>query len=86
MELRVRKLSELNTLVEFFATFPLQTKKRQDFKFFREIISMMNAKEHLTADGLRRIAQKAAGMNRQNRRWYLESPETIRLTGEDRKI
>jgi LAGLIDADG endonuclease len=37
--------------------------KRATFERFREIVDMMERKEHLTADGLVRIAEKAYAMN-----------------------
>jgi hypothetical protein len=66
-EVRVRRLSELNKIVDFFKRFPLMTKKRQDFKIFKEIIEMMNNKEHLNREGIVKIEQKAFMMNRQTK-------------------
>ncbi len=85
-ELRVRGSKELNRIVEFFDAYPLQTKKRQDFELFKEIIFLMNDKKHLTHEGLHEIAEKASLMNRQVRSKYLESPETIRRTSLRMKI
>ncbi len=76
-ELRVRKLEELNEIVRLFEKYPLMTKKRMDFALFKEIIILMNNKEHLCQEGLRRIAVIAAQMNRQTRSLNLESSETI---------
>jgi hypothetical protein len=53
---------------------------RKDFKIFSEVIEMMKNKEHLTSEGLEKIAHLISGMNRKPRSKYLESSETIRLT------
>ena len=67
-ELRVRSLKELNVLVDFFERSPLMTKKKNDFELFKEIIILMNNKEHLTFEGINIIVKKANLMNRQNRK------------------
>ena len=85
-ELRVRGLKNLNKIVAFFEKHRLVTKKRFDFQKFREIISLMNRREHLTQDGLDRIAKIIAIMNRHTTPKYLESSETICQTSEKMKI
>ncbi len=77
-ELRVRGLEELNKIVKFFKQNKLQTTKRRSFELFVEIILLMNKKQHLTKQGLERIAKLASKMNRQVKRKFLESSETIR--------
>jgi hypothetical protein len=67
-ELRVRNLKELNILIKFFNRNRLMTKKKNDFELFKEIIFLMNNKEHLTLEGIEKIAVKANLMNRQNRK------------------
>ena len=79
-EFRVRGLENLNRIVEFFRKTPLQTKKQKDFEKFAAIIEMMNKHEHLTREGLDRIARLTATMNEQRRPVFLESSETIRQT------
>jgi hypothetical protein len=79
-ELRVRGVENLNKVVKFFQENQLQTRKRKNFELFAEIISLMNEKKHLTSEGLEEIARIASQMNRQVKRRYLESPETIRQT------
>ena len=66
-EVRVRNLRELNVLIGYFKKHPLNTKKKNDFKIFKEIIEMMNRKEHLTKEGLLEIAKKTSLMNRQSK-------------------
>lgn len=77
---RVRGLGNLNRIVSFFEEHPLQTSKRKNFEIFAEVIRLMNDKEHLTKEGLDKIAKLVSGMNRKPRLKYLESSETIRRT------
>jgi len=77
---RVRGLENLNNIVKFFEENPLRTTKKKNFDIFREVIQMMNNKEHLTKEGLDKIAELISGMNRKPNLKYLESSETIRST------
>jgi LAGLIDADG endonuclease len=77
-ELRIRKLDDLKRVVAFFQEHPLQTKKRNDFQNFSEILQLMESKEHLTQEGLTKIARLCWKMNRKVKPRYLESSETIR--------
>jgi predicted transcriptional regulator len=76
-EFRARGLNNLNKLIEFFKKHPLQTSKKKSFEIFSEIIVLMNQKQHLTREGLEKIADLASKMNRKVIR-HLESSETIR--------
>ena len=78
-EFRVRGLENLNKLVQFFKENPLQTSKQESFELFSKIIDLMNNKEHLSKEGLQKIANLASQMNRKVKR-HLESSETIRQT------
>jgi hypothetical protein len=78
MELRIRKLDDLRKVVDFFNEHPLQTTKRNDFEIFAEILSLIEAKQHLTHNGMTKIAKLCWRMNRQVKPRYLESSETIR--------
>ena len=77
---RVRGLENLNKIVKFFEENPLRTTKKKNFEIFREVIQMMNNKEHLTKEGLDKIAELVSGMNRKPNLKYLESSETTRQT------
>lgn len=79
-EFRVRGMENLNKLVEFFKLNLLQTSKQKSLEIFSTILEMMNNGEHLTMEGLNKIAKLAAKMNRQTKSQYLESSETIRQT------
>ena len=75
----VKRRSDLvTTIVPFFEEHPLITAKRADFAQFAAVLRMMEAGEHLSADGLRRIAQITERMNRRQRSRFLESSEAIR--------
>ena len=74
-EFRVRGLENLTNIVMFFSENPLQTSKQKNFELFLEIIQMMNNGEHLTKQGLEKIADLASKINRQVKR-NLESSET----------
>jgi hypothetical protein len=41
-ELRIRRLCDLNRVVEFFSINQLQSKKRNDFEIFRDILNAMS--------------------------------------------
>ena len=77
MEFRVRGLKNLNNIVRFFKQNSLKTSKKKSFELFSETIELMNKEQHLTKEGLNKIAKLASQMNRQVKR-HLESSETIR--------
>ena len=79
-EFRVRGLENLNKIVEFFKKNELRTSKKKDFEIFSEVIGLMNNEEHLTREGLDKIAKLISGMNRQPKIKYLKSSEAIRQT------
>ena len=63
-EFRIRKLSCLLKVVEFFEKHPLKTKKNADFKKFARIVRWMAEGKHLEREGLIRIIELALTMNR----------------------
>ena len=63
-ELRIRKLSCLLRVVEFFEKHPLKTKKNVDFKKFARIVRWMAEGKHLEREGLIQIIELALTMNR----------------------
>ena len=68
----------VDVVVPFFEEHPLRTAKRADFERFAIVCRMMDAGEHRTRDGLRRIASSTEEMNRRQRSRFLESSEAIR--------
>nr|ATI20305.1 LAGLIDADG endonuclease [Juglanconis sp.] len=61
---RVRSLDELNNIIiPHFSKYPLKTQKQADFQLFTKIVDLLNNKEHLTMEGLSKIASIKASMN-----------------------
>ena len=76
--LRVRKFQELVELVKFFDKYPLITKKIGDYLLFKQIVSIMQLKEHLTLEGLQKIINIRATLNYGlSKELQLMFPETI---------
>ena len=62
---RVRSLEHLlQRIVPFFQKHSLKTKKHIDFMKFRHVLLLMEKGEHLKPDGIEKIRNIAAGMNR----------------------
>jgi hypothetical protein len=75
----VRSVSELREIIiPFFKENELQTAKAEVFRKFIIIIGMMTKREHLTKEGVIKIANIAKTLNRQKIPKFLESSETIR--------
>jgi hypothetical protein len=78
-EFKVRGLENLNKIIKFFRENKLMTSKKNDFEKFSKIIHLMNNKEHLTREGLDKIARLISEMNRKPNPRYLESSDTNTL-------
>lgn len=62
---RVRSLNELNSIIiPHFTNYPLITQKQADFQLFTQIVDLLNNGEHLTMEGLIKIASIKASMNK----------------------
>ena len=65
MAFRVRKLQHLSEIIiPFFMKHKLKTGKRIDFEKFRDVVLMMEKKEHLTVAGRDAIRKIANEMNK----------------------
>lgn len=53
-----------NVIIPHFDKYPLLTIKRVNFILFKEILTKMNNKEHLTEEGLQRIMSIRVAMNK----------------------
>ena len=73
-----RRADLVTRVVPFFEVRPLRTAKQLDFEKFANVLRLMQAGEHLTESGLRRIARITEQMNRRQRSRFLESSEAIR--------
>lgn len=60
----VTSLQDLtNVIIPHFDKYSLITQKKGDFILFKEIIDLMNRKEHLTLEGIQKILAIKASMN-----------------------
>jgi hypothetical protein len=50
-------------IIPFFRRYPLKTSKRHDFETFARCLEVIQARRHLTRDGLAEIAELAETMN-----------------------
>ena len=65
MAYRVRSMKHLlEHIVPFFVKHPLKTRKNVDFLKFRDVLLLMEAGNHLTAEGIERIRSISQQMNR----------------------
>jgi hypothetical protein len=61
----VRSLADItNKIIPHFDKYPLITQKRADFLLLKSVVELINRKEHLTEDGLRKIIGIKASINR----------------------
>jgi len=51
-----------NSIIPHFDKYPLLTKKQEDYEFFKQVVQMMNNKEHLTEEGFKKILSIKASM------------------------
>lgn len=58
------KKSLMDVLIPHLDKYPLQTKKRADYELFKQIVFLMDQKQHLNNEGLQRIINIKAAMNR----------------------
>jgi len=84
---RVRKLNELIEIIKFFDKYPLISRKRGDYLLFKEIVSIMQLKEHLTLQGIQKIINIRATLNfGLSKELQLMFPETIPVPRPLREI
>ena len=53
----------MKVIIDHFSKYPLITQKCYDFKLFEKAVHLVELKEHLTYDGLRKIVAIKASMN-----------------------
>ncbi len=66
-----RRSDLLEVVIPFFKQHPLRTSKAADFEKFVRCLELINAKAHLTRNGLIEIAMITETMNRQKSRTEL---------------
>ncbi|PQE31508.1 LAGLIDADG endonuclease (mitochondrion) protein [Rutstroemia sp. NJR-2017a WRK4] len=65
-------------LIKFFEKYPLISLKREDYLLFKQIVSIMQLKEHITLEGLQKIVNLRATLNfGLSKELQLMFPETI---------
>jgi hypothetical protein len=61
---RVFSLADLKVIISHFDKYPLISQKRADFELFKEIVELMNGRDHTKPEGLQRIVNLRASMNK----------------------
>ena len=56
-------LEDLQIIVNHFDKYPLNTEKWSDFQLFKQAMSIVKSKEHLTLEGLKKIISIKAALN-----------------------
>lgn len=64
----VSSLKDAIKIKELFNKYPLNTKKRQTFNIWCKALDLIQAKRHLTKDGLMELASLRDSMNKNTRR------------------
>lgn len=64
LQYRVGSPKDLKAIIDHFDKFKLITKKRADYELFKSVLAMVNRKEHLTVEGLHKIVNIRASVNR----------------------
>lgn len=55
--------TDLNKLILFLEKYPIITKKAADYILFKQVLELVNNKDHLTVEGLNQIINIKASMN-----------------------
>lgn len=63
VKFRIRSVQGLTVILKHFEKYPLITNKFYDYLLWRQVIIIINRKEHLTEEGLRKIVSIKAAMN-----------------------
>ena len=64
VHLRFTSKSDLSTIIDHFNKYPLLTQKKADFILFKKAVDLINQKEHLTIEGLQKIIEIRASINK----------------------
>jgi sRNA-binding regulator protein Hfq len=60
----VQSVKDLAVIIDHFDKYPLITQKQADYLLFKMAVSLINNKEHLKEEGLRKILAIKASLNR----------------------
>lgn len=74
----VQSINEIRILLDHFDKYPLITEKKADYILFKGMVDLIIRKEHLTSEGLQKIVNFKAALNRglSNKMWQA-FPKTI---------
>ena len=61
---KVTSIKDLVSVINHFDKYPLITNKQADYLLFKKVVGMIQLKEHLTLDGLKKIVAIKASINR----------------------
>ena len=64
VEFRIFSMKDLKVIIDHFDNYPLITKKQIDYMLFKETLELIINKEHLTVEGLQKIVNIRASMNK----------------------
>jgi hypothetical protein len=64
IQYRVSSIKDLAVIVTHFDKYSLITQKRADFELFKQAVEIVNRKEHLTSEGLQKIVNIKASINK----------------------
>lgn len=81
ISLRVRNLSALEGVCEFFLSHPLKTRKNVDFRKFRRIVRLLREQRPLDRSGLLEVIEIASQMTSSDRRRLEEVRQELRRRG-----
>src|SRR5277367_5246239 len=83
----VNNLDDINKhIIPFFNKYYLQTNKRLDYKDFLKVLNLMINKEHLNPDGVDKIMNIKAGMNRSRKQSAKENSKNKTSKEQNLKI
>jgi len=63
IQFRVSALEELKIIIDHFDKYSLLTSKQSDFLLFKQVVKLIEEKEHLSTEGLRKIVSIKAALN-----------------------
>lgn len=59
----VTSIKDINKILQHFYNYPLITQKKADYILFKQIVELIQRKEHLTIEGLKKILAIRASLN-----------------------
>ena len=63
IQYRVQAVKDLKVIFQHFDKYPLISQKQGDYLLFKNVLDLIENKEHLTMEGLRKILAVKASMN-----------------------